>query len=192
MNNLTNSMKLFVNKDSLTSIINGVFSIIRGPLMMILISFYISEEIQGFWYTITSLSALSAFADLGFGTLVSQFSAHEFSKMSFNDKKEFVGKEENLQKIASLFRYVIKWALCVCLIAYPIIMIVGSCVLNTHGSVKIWIVPWLIYMGTGGFSFVIRIVMAFFEGCGQIYRNQTNIIISNVILTTARAIVMHH
>lgn len=180
---LRNAIKTYLNPDTVFAMANSVFTLIRGPFVMIMIPLFLTDVTQGYWYTFGSLSALSTFADLGFGTLVGQFSAHEFSKLKFNDKYEFLGDEEQIKKIASLFKYVIKWALCVCLIAYPIIMIVGVVVLNTHGNMNEWILPWLIFMFSGGFSFVVRNALSFFEGCSLISKIQVNFLISTVLST---------
>lgn len=183
-NKLTKAIKLFVNKDSISMLTNNIISLIRGPVVMLLIPMFLTELEQGYWFTIGSLSALSTFADLGFGTLVGQFSAHEFSKLRFDKNLRYEGEKNDIERIASLYKYVLKWALTVCLIAYPIIMGAGIAVLNTHGNMKTWIIPWIIYMLAGGFSFIARISLSFFEGCNLISKIQTNYCISAIALTS--------
>lgn len=181
-NKLTKAIKLFVNKDSISMLTNNLISLIRGPIVMLLIPMFLTELEQGYWYTIGSLSALSTFADLGFGTLVGQFSAHEFSKLRFDKNLRYEGEKNDIERIASLYKYVLKWALCVCLVAYPIIMGAGIAVLNSHGDMETWIIPWIIYMLAGGLSFIIRISLSFFEGCNLISKIQTNYAISAIAL----------
>lgn len=182
-NKLTRAIKLFVNKDSISMLTNNVISLIRGPIVMLLIPMFLTEVEQGYWYTIGSLSALSTFADLGFGTLVGQFSAHEFSKLRFDKNLRYEGEINDIERIASLYKYVLKWALCVCAVAYPVIMGVGIAVLNSHGDMGTWIIPWIIYMLAGGLSFIVRISLSFFEGCNQISKIQTNYCIGAIVLT---------
>lgn len=182
-NKLTKAIKLFVNKDSMSMLTNNLITLIRGPVVMLLIPMFLTELEQGYWYTIGSLSALSTFADLGFGTLVGQFSAHEFSKLRFDKNLRYEGEKNDIERIASLYKYVLKWALCVCLIAYPIIMGAGIAVLNSHGDMETWIAPWIIYMLAGGLSFIVRISLSFFEGCNLISKIQTNYAISAIALT---------
>lgn len=181
-NKLTKAIKLFVNKDSISMLTNNLISLIRGPIVMLLIPMFLTELEQGYWYTIGSLSALSTFADLGFGTLVGQFSAHEFSKLRFDKNLRYDGEKNDIERIASLYKYVLKWALCVCVIAYPIIMGAGIAVLNSHGDMETWIAPWIIYMLAGGLSFIVRISLSFFEGCNLISKIQTNYAISSIAL----------
>lgn len=181
-NKLTKAIKLFVNKDSISMLTNNLISLIRGPIVMLLVPLFLTKLEQGYWYTIGSLSALSTFADLGFGTLVGQFSAHEFSKLRFDKNLRYDGEKNDIERIASLYKYVLKWALCVCVIAYPIIMGAGIAVLNSHGDMETWIAPWIIYMLAGGFSFIVRISLSFFEGCNLISKIQTNYAISSIAL----------
>lgn len=181
-NKLTKAIKLFVNKDSISMLTNNLISLIRGPIVMLLIPMFLTELEQGYWYTIGSLSALSTFADLGFGTLVGQFSAHEFSKLHFDKNLRYEGEKNDIERIASLYKYVLKWALCVCIVAYPIIMGAGIAVLNSHGDMATWIIPWVIYMLAGGLSFIVRISLSFFEGCNLISKIQTNYAISAIAL----------
>lgn len=189
-NKLTRAIKSYINKDTFASFANSILSLIKGPIIMLLVASCISETTQGYWYTFGSLSALSVLADLGFGTLVGQFAAHEFSQLNFDKKMRFVGDEERVEKIAGLFKYVIKWASCVTIIAYPLIYFIGIFVLNTHGGIETWIIPWSIYMVSGGFAFVARIVLAFFEGCGQIQKNQTNLLLSTLVTSIASIIML--
>lgn len=181
-NKLTKAIKLFVNKDSISMLTHNLISLIKGPIIMLLVPMFLTEVEQGYWYTIGSLSALSTFADLGFGTLVGQFSAHEFSKLRFDKNLRYTGENSDVERIASLYKYVLKWALCVCVVAYPIIMGVGIAVLNSHGNMGAWITPWIIYMLAGGLSFIVRISLSFFEGCNQISKIQTNYCISTIAL----------
>lgn len=181
-NKLTKAIKLFVNKDSISMLTNNLISLIRGPIVMLLVPLFLTKLEQGYWYTIGSLSALSTFADLGFGTLVGQFSAHEFSKLRFDKNLRYDGEKNDIERIASLYKYVLKWALCVCVIAYPIIMGAGIAVLNSHGDMETWIAPWIIYMLAGGLSFIVRISLSFFEGCNLISKIQTNYAISSIAL----------
>lgn len=182
-NKLTKAIKLYINKDSISMLTNNLITLIRGPIVMLLIPMFLTEVEQGYWYTIGSLSALSTFADLGFGTLVGQFSAHEFSKLRFDKNLRYEGEKNDIERIASLYKYVLKWALCVCVIAYPVIMGVGIAVLNTHGEMSSWIIPWIIYMLAGGLSFIVRISLSFFEGCNLISKIQTNYTIAALVLT---------
>ena len=182
-NRFVNLIKTYVNKDTFATLANNVLSLIKGPIIMLLIAAYLSENAQGYWYAFGSLAALSTLADLGFGTLVGQFSAHEFAKLRFDSQMRFEGEEQQIEKMSSLFKYVIKWAVSVTCIAYPLIMVIGFIVLNTHGGIEIWGIPWTIYILNSGISFIVSIILAFFEGCALINKIQFNKLVSVVVIS---------
>ena len=78
-------------KDIYATLINQLWRLVSGPIMMLLIPLFLTEIQQGYWYLFTSLSALSIFADLGFSNIILQFSAHEFAFLSFSDDGSLVG-----------------------------------------------------------------------------------------------------
>ncbi len=64
-----------------------LWRLFSGPALLILIPLYLSAEAQGYWYTFVSLAALAIFADMGFSTILLQFSAHEFPYLKFESDK---------------------------------------------------------------------------------------------------------
>ena len=172
-----------------TTILSNITSIVKGIVPIILIPLLLSEINQGFWYTFTSLAALASLADLGFMTIVGQFSAHEFSHLSL--KKIFEGPDEYLDRISSLIKFIAKWVMFVSLVAFPIITIIGGCVLYTNGAISIWFAPWMIYMFGSLISFIASSFLSFFEGCNQISNIQINRIISNIMLIVSMALLMY-
>ena len=64
MNFLLNKNKSL--SDILATFFNQAWRLIAGPLMLLLIPLYLTEEQQGYWYLFGSVAALSTFADLGF------------------------------------------------------------------------------------------------------------------------------
>ena len=186
---LLKSIKNFVNADVIFSFASNFVGLIKGPIVMLLIPIFLTSDAQGYWYTFGSLSALSVFADLGFATIASQFSAHEFAHLRFDNKKNILGEDLSLNRLASLYKFVIKWAVVVCLIAFPIIFIIGCFVLNMHTTAVMWFIPWIIMVTTSGINFIIKISLTFLEGCGQIKNVQLNNLIC-AILTSVVTVAM--
>ena len=177
--------------DVVSSFANNIWTIIRGPVtLLILIPLFLSDEAQGYWFTFGSLAALSTFADLGFTTIVSQFSAHEYSHLNFNSAGVLEGDSKHLDRIASLFRFIVKWAGVVTLVGFPVIMIIGGVVLNTHGNHAEWLVPWILYAFGSGGNFFIGSVLSFFEGCNQVGKIQRNRLVGSIVITLSTWIML--
>lgn len=162
-------------KDIVSTFINQAWRIVSGPVTLLLIPLYLTSMEQGYWYTFTSLAALSVFADLGFGVIVLQFAAHEFSSLRFNSQNIISGNKENIQKLASLFRFVVKWDTMAVLCAFPLISMGGYLFLGAQNkSTEIeWQGIWGIYSILSAIVFFNNILLTFFEGCNSVAKLQT-------------------
>jgi hypothetical protein len=124
---------------------------------------------QGYWYTFISIAALGLFADLGFSNIVLIFASHEFAHLSFNGNKYLVGNKEHLERLATFFRFSVRWVIRAVLIVFPLIMIGGYFFLLEKRVEDItWIQPWLIYAISSSLTFVYSSFLFFFEGCDSV------------------------
>ena len=162
-------------KDVFSTFINQAWRIVAGPVVLFLIPLYLTSDEQGYWYTFTSLAALSVFADLGFGAIVLQFAAHEFSSLHFEEGNRIVGSREHIRRLASFFRFTIKWGTRVVFLAFPLISAGGYIFLSTQGSNNAveWQGVWLLYSCASALVFFNNIVLTFFEGCNSVAKLQT-------------------
>jgi O-antigen/teichoic acid export membrane protein len=181
----------FLKRDIIYSLLNSISRIFTGPLLIVFISIYLSPEAQGYWYTFASLAALSVFADLGFTTIVSQFSSHEFAFLKFNENNYFDGNEENLYKFSSLLKFVIVWSLKVSIFAFPVILIIGYLTFNNRDENINWYMPWILYIIASSFSFILNVVFSFYEGCNQIASIQEIKLISALILSITTILLLY-
>lgn len=162
------NLKNVFNKDLMCAGLNQLWRIISGPITMVLIPFYLTPEMQGYWYIFISLSALAIFADLGFSNIILQFAAHEFAYLKFDSDGLLYGDEEHLKRIASFFRFSVKWLTVITLIAFPAILIGGHIYLSTKITSINWETPWFIYSFCSGIAFFYSSLLCFFEGCNSV------------------------
>ena len=184
-------LKKSITKDVLYTFINFGWRIISGPVTLIFIPMFLTPQIQGYWYTFLSLAALSVFADLGFTTIVSQFSAHEFAYLKFSDSGLIQGDEKHLNKLASLLRFIVKCSSRVSFVAFPIILTIGIFVFLNKNDGNSWIIPWILYILSSGLSFVTVVCLSFYEGCNQIASIQKNKLISSVVITIMTCVMLY-
>lgn len=170
-------------KDILATFFNQAWRLISGPLMLLLIPLYLTEEQQGYWYLFGSVAALSAFADLGFSNIILQFSAHEYASLKIGNEGFLEGQIENIKKLGSFLRFVIGWLSAICSIVYPIIFVVGIFFLLRDKVLSIYIIPWVIYSIGSLLNFFNNSVLSFIEGMDQISKIQKSRLIVAVINT---------
>lgn len=161
-------LKTILSHDFRHTALNQIWRLFSGPALLILIPLYLTVEVQGYWYTFVSLAALAIFADMGFSTILLQFSAHEFVHLKFNSDKTIFGSEKHLIRLGTLLRFAIKWSLGVGIIAFPIILFIGYFILNQKETEINWIIPWIIYGVASSFVFVNSMLLSFIEGCDSV------------------------
>ena len=184
LNKILKSIKSSITNDVIFTLLNSLWKIISGPVTLIFIPLFLTSQTQGFWYTFISLSALSIFADLGFTTIVTQFSAHEYAHIKFNQQTAlFEGDEIAIKRIGSLLRFVVKWSLSVVAIGFPVILVLGFIIFRNKSDQIDWALPWCIFVFSSGLNFITGTILAFFEGCGQIAAIEKNKFIGSIAST---------
>ncbi len=165
--------KIVSDKDLVNTAINQLYRLVSGPLMLLFIPLYLTQEEQGYWYTFSSVAALSVFADLGFSNIILQFAAHEFAFLKFKEDGTIYGDKVHLHKLADFFRFSVKWLCKVTLIVFPIIVIAGYFFINQKNNENInWVMPWFIYSISSALVFVNSSLLSFFEGCNSVAKVQ--------------------
>lgn len=164
------------HKDLVSTFLNQIWRVFSGPLMLFCIPYFLTPEIQGYWYTFISLAALSVLADLGFSNIVLQFSAHEFAFLRFNENNQLEGDKEHFLRLADFFHFSLRWLLKIVLIAFPLIMIGGYAFLSYKTQpdkfISGWQEAWFLYSFFSAFVFMNAIILSFFEGCNLVGKVQ--------------------
>jgi hypothetical protein len=165
-------LKRWFSRDLVSTALNQMWRVVSGPVTLVLIPLMLTPELQGYWYTIFGLSFLMLFADLGFSNIILQFAAHEFAYLRFDNGWKISGDEEHLKKLATFFKFSVKWAVFVIVLAIPVISAISLFVLTRRASDIHWFIPWLIYFIASIFVFFNSICLYFFEGCGLVWLSQ--------------------
>ena len=161
------------NKDMLYTLLNQLWRVVAGPALLLSIPIFLTAVEQGYWYTFTSIAALSVFADLGFSTIILQFTAHEFAKLNFADDGKVDGDEESLWRLASFLRFCLGWLRKSIGIVFPIIAIGGWWFLSRNAGNVSWHGAWVLYSVASALTFFNAALMSFFEGCNSVAKVQT-------------------
>ncbi len=165
---ISDLFRLVASHDFRNAVFNQLWKLFSGPLILLLIPVFLTAEEQGFWFTFTSLAALVIFADMGFSTILLQFSAHEFANLSFDKNREIKGEENSKFKLASLWEFSMRWAVFMGVMVFPIILIVGFLLFRSKSSEVEWVLPWVIYGTVSVLTFINSVSLSFFEGCDSV------------------------
>lgn len=161
-------LKLLLSNDFRHTAINQIWKLVSSPLLLILIPLFLTPETQGYWFTFISLSALSVLADMGFSTILLQFSAHEFAHLNFSNNKEIVGTKKHMERLATLWKFSLKRLTVISLIFFPVILIAGYYFLKSKNNSVEWIIPWVIYCIASVWVFINNMIFSFIEGCDSV------------------------
>ncbi|UTC45860.1 hypothetical protein E4N72_04410 [Treponema vincentii] len=177
-------------KDIFATLINQMWRLVSGPIIMLLIPLFLTETQQGYWYLFTSLSALAIFADLGFSNIILQFSAHEFAFLSFSKDGILVGDSEHLNKLATFFKFTLKWIGTIGGVVFPIIYIIGIVYFVRDEVLSIYLLPWTIYAVGSLINFFNTSILSFIEGLNKIAEVQKIRFAVSVVYTCIIVIVL--
>jgi hypothetical protein len=170
--NFVKKLKEFFDSDLIFTAFNQISAFIAGPLLLLVIPYFINEIQQGYWYTITSFNGLTNLADLGFIFLILQFSAHEFAFLFFDKNKNLFGDQDHLVKLSALFHFMLKWIIIMSISVFPLIFIYGFFILSSQSSIISWFFPYLLYIISLIFDFALNNLLSFTEGCNSVSEMQ--------------------
>lgn len=159
-------------QDIKNSVFNLGWRLFSGPALLFAISQQLNPVYQGYWFTFVSFAALCVFADLGFTTVVLQFSANRFSKLRFARSGYLCGSLSDIEDSAALFLFSLKWIASLSLVGFPIIWGVGFYFLSQREVVVDWKLPWLFYSAGSLLFLIANVVLSFLEGCDSVAKIQ--------------------
>jgi len=129
-----------------------------GVASIFFIAQFLTKSEQGFYYTFGSILAIQVFFELGLTSIITQYVAHEYAKLSWKDKTTLEGEEISHSRLAHLLRLSVKWySMLGCLL---LCILIGAGIWffdyysenDTHIE---WRLPWLLVcIGTASNLFI--------------------------------------
>ena len=162
--------KAGLDKPVFYSIAGRFWSLVAGPVTVILIGTHFSPELQGYHYAFASLLSLQAFAELGLGTVIIQFASHEWARLALVGGR-ITGDADALSRLRSVARFGARWYL-VAASFLTVLLAVGGTVFfsrkDAHGIE--WLAPWLALCLLTGANLFMLLLWSLLEGCNQVAR----------------------
>ncbi len=171
--------KLEIDNALLWVLTNKLWSVVRGPISLIFIIYFLTPEEQGLWYTFLSLGALTVFAEMGFTAIITQFVSHEYAH--FKERDGFlIANMEARDKLVSLVRYALKFYLIVIPFAIVILFFVGKYFL-TDVNATVFLL-WMVFSVTGGIQLLVSLLQSIVQGFDKVALVQKNIFVGSLVL----------
>jgi O-antigen/teichoic acid export membrane protein len=140
-----------------------------GPVTLVLIARFLTQKLQGYYYTFASLLALQSFVELGLYAVVINIASHEWSKLRLDDRGAIVGDSDALARLVSLGRFVYRWYSVASVVFIFVAGIAGVVTFSTENNPDIhWRGPWLVLIIATGSSLWTMPIISLLEGCNQV------------------------
>jgi O-antigen/teichoic acid export membrane protein len=146
-----------------------VWSILAGPLSVILIASRLSGEEQGFYYTFASIVSLQTVFELGLGTVIVQFASHEKAFLQWSSNGTLTGSEVEKGRLATLFRKTLQWYAGATTLA-ALALLIGGTIFFAHKqtNVESWTTPWIAVAILASAATFLTPFLSIIEGCGRV------------------------
>lgn len=161
--------KIELNQSVSFNISSKIWSFIAGPISALLIISYFSPELQGYYYTFSTLLALQVFIELGLGAVTQQFASHEWSNLLLGPNNEIEGDEKSLSRLISIAKISLKWFIYGGIISSFILIIGGYLFFYFSPDVGVeWELPWIFLCLATGIQIALTPIWSILEGCNQV------------------------
>ncbi len=161
--------KIDVDRPVFFGLLLRAWSLLSGPITLLLIVQSFSPILQGYYYTFSTLLALQIFVELGLGTVLQQFASHEWSYLQLDDNRKISGDEAALSRLTSLAQLAMKWYLAGASIVVIAVGGGGYLFFSYSAAHDIaWRAPWFVLCLLTGASVCLVPVWSLLEGCNQV------------------------
>ena len=142
---------------------------LAGVVSLLLIAKVFAPEIQGFYYTFSSLLALQAFVELGLYVVIVNITSHEWSKLSMDTSGNVIGDAAALSRLASLARFIARWYAGVSFLFVVGVGIAGHIFFSQSQATGVaWQGPWWTVVALAAVQLWLMPILSLLEGCNQV------------------------
>jgi hypothetical protein len=158
-----------VNRAVFYAVLSKAWFAMGGAVTLLLITFYFSPELQGYYFTFYSLLSLQIFVELGMTVVIINFSSHEWSKLRINSEGKVVGDKDALSRLKSLVKVVFVWYRVGALLLLFGMGLAGYIFFSLSPNSGInWVPPWLALCFLTAVNLSLLPRFSLLEGCNQV------------------------
>jgi O-antigen/teichoic acid export membrane protein len=161
--------KADLDKAVIFALLTRAWQAIAGAVTLLLIAWFFTPEIQGYYYTFASLLALQVFFELGFYIVIVSRASHEWSRLTLDSSGYVTGEPAALSRLASLGRFVATWYACISLLFVGGTGIAGHFFFaQSEPAAVSWQAPWWTVVVLAGLQLWLMPSLSLLEGCNQV------------------------
>lgn len=151
------------------TLLTKAWQAVAGVVTLLLIAKFFAPEIQGFYYTFSSLLALQAFVELGLYVVIVNVTSHEWSKLSVDASGSVLGDTTAVSRLASLVRFIARWYAGVSFLFILGAGIAGHIFLSQAQATGVsWKGPWWTVVALAAAQLWLMPFLSLLEGCNQV------------------------
>lgn len=162
-----------------------VISASLGFLTVFFITFYLTGEEQGYYYTFGSLLAMQVFFELGLTSIITQFVAHEVSHLNISVEGSLSGDLIYKSRLSSLIHFCLKWYSYIGLGVFIFLVFAGIIFFNVFSDNNTdgidWFIPWLFVCFATVIKFLQSPLSSVYMGLGYVKEMSKIIFFQNIL-----------
>ena len=170
---MINSILTTLNIDKKIGIFlsSKLFSYLSYPITLGLIIKFLTPLEQGYYYTFLTLLSFSMFLELGLGVILTNFSSHEFGKLSWKNNNLY-GDKIAVKRSLMLIKKTILWFSLVALFFFLLMLGMGAYFFLDSAPTNYYI-TWIYFIIVFSPGLIISPLLSLLQGFGRIKEVQS-------------------
>jgi len=161
--------KLEIDRAVFFVLLNRGWQLLAGPISILLLTRYFSLDVQGFYYTFSSLLALQSFVELALYLVIINVASHEWAHLGLDSAGYIVGNPQALSRLVSLGQLVFRWYAVVSAVFVVGVGTIGLVFFSQTPVADVqWQAPWLVLVFLTGLLLWGLPFNSLLEGCNQV------------------------
>ena len=162
-----------INKTVLFILMNRVWTVLGGIGSIYFLTKYLTPEVQGYYYTFSSLITLQLFIELGLTNAIMHFVSHEMASLSWKPEGVLTGDAHAKKRMKSILNFATLWFGVGSVLLITLLLPVGVFLLKKGISASAVenldiIEPWTILVCATAVNMIITGGMSILEGTGEV------------------------
>lgn len=151
------------------AIVSRGWSFLSGPITMLLIASFFTEQLQDYFYVFWFLLGMQAFFELSMDVVIVNVASHEWASLGFAADGKVTGNQDALDRLASLMRITRRWYRGISVGFLVVIGLGGIAFLGQKDLARsAWLIPWCVTAVVASVQLNLLPALGLLEGCGQL------------------------